>query len=71
MRIPVDLSASQIQALDALSNRNKRSRNALIRQAIDAYLEKSSPDRATDAFGLSGKRKVDGLVYQEKLRGKW
>ena len=40
MRTLVDLGDSQIQALDELSKKDKRSRAALIRQAIDDYLAK-------------------------------
>jgi metal-responsive CopG/Arc/MetJ family transcriptional regulator len=71
MRTLVDLSDSQIQALDELSKKENRSRASLIRQAIDDYLGKRRDKQADDAFGLWGKRKVDGLAYQEKVRGEW
>jgi hypothetical protein len=71
MRISVDLDDARIQALDELSKREKRSRAALIRQAIDDYLGSRRDSRQGDAFGLWGKRKVDGLAYQQKVRGEW
>jgi metal-responsive CopG/Arc/MetJ family transcriptional regulator len=71
MRTLVDLGDSQIQALDELSKKEKRSRAALIRHAIDDYLAKRCAVKEGDAFGLWGKRKVDGLAYQEKVRGEW
>ena len=71
MRTLVDLGDTQIQALDELSKREKRSRAALIRQAIDDYLAKQRRKQEGDAFGLWGKRTVDGLAYQEKVRGEW
>jgi metal-responsive CopG/Arc/MetJ family transcriptional regulator len=71
MRTLVDLGDSQIQALDELSKKDKRSRAALIRQAIDDYLAKRHRKQEGDAFGLWGKRKMDGLVYQEKVRREW
>jgi len=71
MRTLVDLGDSQIQALDELSKKEKRSRAALIRQAIDDYLSKRRSEQEGDAFGLWGKRKVDGLVYQKKARSEW
>ena len=71
MRISVDLSAVKIAALDALAKKEKRSRAALIRQAIDDYLAKRRSKKEGDAFGLWGKRKVDGLAYQEKVRSEW
>ena len=71
MRILVDLGDIQIQALDELSKKEKRSRAALIRQAIDDYLGKRHRGPESNAFGLWGKRKVDGLAYQEKVRREW
>ena len=43
----------------------------LIRQAIDDYLAKQRDEKEGYAFGLWGKRKVDGLVYQENARREW
>ena len=71
MRTLVDLGDTQILALDELSKKEKRSRAALIRQAIDDYLAKRRGNNEDDAFGLWGKRKVDGLDYQEKARREW
>ena len=71
MRTLVDLGDTQIAALDELSKKDKRSRAALIRQAIDDYLARRHRDREADAFGLWGQRKVDGLAYQTKVRGEW
>jgi metal-responsive CopG/Arc/MetJ family transcriptional regulator len=71
MRTLVDLGDTQVQAPDELSKREKRSRAALIRLAIDEYLAKRHSKQESDAFGLWGKRKVDGLVYQEKVRSEW
>jgi metal-responsive CopG/Arc/MetJ family transcriptional regulator len=71
MRTLVDLGDAQLQALDELAKLEKRSRAALIRQAIDDYLAKRRSKKEGDAFGLWGKRKVDGLAYQEKVRSEW
>ena len=71
MRTLVDLGDAQLQALDELSRREKRSRAALIRRAIDEYLAKQRDKQEGEAFGLRGKRKVDGLAYQEKVRSEW
>jgi metal-responsive CopG/Arc/MetJ family transcriptional regulator len=71
MRILVDLGDGQLEALDELSKKEKQSRAALIRQAIDDYLAKRRSNKEGDAFGLWGKRKVDGLAYQEKVRSEW
>jgi hypothetical protein len=71
MRTLVDLGDHQVQALDELAKTEKRSRAALIRQAIDAFLVDRRGKLNDDAFGLWGKRPTDGLAYQEKLRGEW
>jgi predicted transcriptional regulator len=67
----IDLSDSQAEALDALAKAEKTSRPALIRQAIDDYLSTRQAKRREDAFGLWGRRKVDGLAYQKKVRSAW
>lgn len=72
MRTLVDIGEPQIQELDELPKEDRRSRAALIREAIDDYLAKRRARRGSgDAFGLWGKRKVDGLAYQEKVRREW
>jgi metal-responsive CopG/Arc/MetJ family transcriptional regulator len=71
MRTLVDVGDSQIQELDQLSKEEKRSRAALIREAIGDFLAKRHSIHQDDAFGLWGNRKVDGLVYQERLRSEW
>ncbi len=71
MRTLVDLGDTRIRALDELSRKDKRSRAVLIRQAIDDYLAKRCSKQEGDAFGLWGKRKVDGLAFQEKVRREW
>ena len=71
MRTLVDIADTQIRELDELSKKEKRSRAALIREAINDYLGKRRKKQEGNAFGLWGKRKVDGLVYQEKVRSEW
>lgn len=71
MRTLVDLSDRQMAALDELAKSEERSRAALIRQAIDDYLAKRRSQQESDAFGLWGERKVDGLTYQKKVRAEW
>jgi metal-responsive CopG/Arc/MetJ family transcriptional regulator len=71
MRTRVDVGDAQLHELDQLSKLEKRSRAALIREAIDDFLAKRRRKHEGDAFGLWGKRKVDGLVYQERVRREW
>lgn len=71
MRTLVDIRETQIQALDELSRNQKLSRAALIREAIDDYLSRHRREQATDAFGLWGNHRIDGLAYQERMRSEW
>jgi metal-responsive CopG/Arc/MetJ family transcriptional regulator len=71
MRTLVDVGDTQLQELDELSKKEKRSRAALIREAIDDYLVQRRKKPEDNSFGLWGKRKMDGLAYQKKVRGEW
>lgn len=71
MRALVDMNDAQIEALDALAKRVRQSRAALIRAAIDDYLDRHHREQVEDGFGLWGERTVDGLAYQEKARAEW
>jgi len=71
MRTLVDVGDAQLQELDELSKEEKRSRAALIREAIDDFLAKRRNKHEGDAFGLWGKQKIDGLAYQMKVRNEW
>jgi metal-responsive CopG/Arc/MetJ family transcriptional regulator len=71
MRILVDIGETQLQALDAMSRQGKRSRAALIREAVGEYLSRRWAREPGDAFGLWAEQPVDGLAYQEKIRAEW
>lgn len=71
MRALVDIDDQQIERLDDLARRQKRSRAAVIRQALSEYIDARTVEDAGGAFGLWGERIVDGLEYQERLRGEW
>lgn len=71
MRALIDMNDAQVAALDDLARRVGRSRAALIRAAIDDYLDRHSREQVTDGFGLWGERAVDGLAYQESVRSEW
>lgn len=71
MRALVDLGDAQVRMLDELAKKERQSRAALIRQAIDEYLAKRRSKQIGDAFGLWGHRKTDGLAYERKMRSEW
>jgi len=70
MRTLVDIPEDELEELNLLSRSRKVSRAELIRQAVAGFL---ADNRAglEDSFGIWKKRGVDGLKYQEKLRGEW
>ncbi|MBB3407568.1 putative transcriptional regulator [Rhizobium sp. BK316] len=71
MRTLVDIGDPEVKALDRLAQREKMSRAALIRKAINDFLARNNADIESEAFGLWGDRKVDGLTYQENIRSEW
>ena len=71
MRTLVDIDEPHLKELDRLANRERRSRAAMVREAIAEYLDKRTPQALDDAYGLWGERNVDGLRYQEKVRSEW
>lgn len=70
MRTLVDLPEADLERLNGLSRARKVSRAELIRQAVAGYLEQNKAG-LEDSFGLWKKKSVDGVRYQERLRGEW
>jgi predicted transcriptional regulator len=68
MRTVVDIDEPHLRELDLLASRERRSRGAMVREAIAEYPDRRAPQALDDAFGLWGERKIDGLRYQEKVR---
>ncbi|KAA1184453.1 CopG family transcriptional regulator [Rhizobium tropici] len=71
MRILVDIGDPEVKALDQLAQREKVSRAALIRKAIDDFLARNASISEVEAFGLWADQKVDGLAYQKDIRNEW
>jgi hypothetical protein len=70
MRTLVDLPDGALEQLNVLSKARRVSRAELIRQAVAGYLEQNKAG-LEDSFGLWKKKAVDGVKYQERLRGEW
>ena len=70
MRTLVDLSPDDLNRLTRLAARRGMSRAALMREALEDYLERHPRTEADDAFGLWDGRE-DGLAYQERMRREW
>jgi predicted transcriptional regulator len=71
MRTLVDLADAQLEALDQLARQQDRSRASLIREAVADYLGRHCSEREDEAFGLWRNDAVDGLAFQERIRGEW
>ncbi|MGI4984539.1 MAG: ribbon-helix-helix protein, CopG family [Janthinobacterium lividum] len=70
-RILIDLPDTQLAALSALVESERRPRAAVIRDAIEAYISRHKPGSNDGVFGLRKNRRVDGLEYQQELRSEW
>lgn len=71
MRTLVDIEERDLVLLDRLAVEAKRSRAALIRDAIGDFLRRRRIPAEDEAFGLWGAGKIDGLAYQRKVRSEW
>jgi hypothetical protein len=78
MRALIDIPEHQIEDLAAIGAARKASRTQLVREAIDAFIQRYRPARGS-AFGLWRAQPAqdgdtppqDGLDYQERLRSEW
>ena len=71
MRTIVEIPEEVIQTLDLLRKKERKSRAAIIRDAIDLYLGTQETKGAEEAFGVWRQRRRDGSQYQENLRSDW
>ncbi|OHV75994.1 CopG family transcriptional regulator [Rhizobium sp. LCM 4573] len=71
MRTLVDLGEADLEALDRLAKEENVSRASLIRAAVREYLRRNAKEKQAEAFGLWGTSGIDGLKFQEEIRGEW
>jgi hypothetical protein len=72
VRTLVEIPASELEALNALSKAEGVSRAESIRRAIKAYVELKTPmPKLEDGFGLWKDYDIDGDEYQQKIRAEW
>ena len=71
MRTIIELPSDQIEALDALCDRDGISRAEAIRRAVARHLQAERAAEPDRAFGLWRARPVDGLRYERRLRREW
>ncbi|MBW6456867.1 MAG: ribbon-helix-helix domain-containing protein [Trueperaceae bacterium] len=70
MRTIVDLPAHAVAALDRIRARRQVSRAALVREAVERFLDAEMRGDRGRAFGAWGPGE-DGLALQRRLRGEW
>jgi Arc/MetJ-type ribon-helix-helix transcriptional regulator len=73
MRALVDLPPEQVEALAEIGRRERVSRAALVREAVEDLIAKRRRDNLKAAFGLWKDRPdiKDGLEYQDGIRAEW
>lgn len=71
MRTLIDIPQEDLALLNQLGKKAGKSRAELVRQAISAYLEQYKAAKRSTGFGLWKNKPIDGVDYQNKIRGEW
>ena len=71
MRTLVDIPAEDLDLVNGVAKKLDISRAEFVRRAISSYLEPHRTDPTAGAFGIWRDRPVDGLDYQDGMRGEW
>lgn len=71
MRTIIDLPDDAVEALDRLRRETNRSRAALVREAVEQYLDALPTGDRESAFGAWSTDDDDGLTIQRRLRAEW
>jgi len=71
MRTIVDIPKDVIATLDRVSSQEHCSRAALIREVLQKYIRDGQPAEDAKAFGIWKDEMVDGVEYQNNMRGEW
>lgn len=70
MGVFVEIKDEQSKELDRLALKLDKTREALVADAIEIYLNRRD-DSMRRAFGLWRDVDIDGVEYQRKLRSEW
>lgn len=71
MRTIVDIPEDVIKNLDEVGSSEHRPRAALIREALDCYLNEHYVKESSEAYGIWKDDITDGVEYQRNLRDEW
>ena len=66
-----DIPKDVIETLDRVSSKEHCSRAALIREVLQKYISDGQPKEDAEAFGIWKDEMVDGVEYQNHVRGEW
>ena len=71
MRTIVEIPEEQLAQLAEICRREGISRAEAIRRAVGVYTRGQVSHGLRDAFGIWKKRALDGLLYEDQIRGEW
>lgn len=71
MRTLVDIPNEDLKLMDGVVKKLSISRAEFVRRAIAKSLEPHRESQKDEAFGIWGKRAVDGVKYQRRMRREW
>lgn len=71
MRTIIEVPEEVVRNLDKVGNQQSKSRAAIIREAIQLYLETKDLRDSDAAFGIWKSKRKEGIKYQEQLRSEW
>jgi metal-responsive CopG/Arc/MetJ family transcriptional regulator len=70
-RALIDIPETTLNQIDAIAAEAHTSRAALVRLAIQAFIDKNKKTKIKGAFGVLKTQKIDGLTLEQKLRSEW
>ncbi len=71
MRLLIEISETDINALDAIAQERGLLRPAVVREAISDYLARHRSTDQSDGFGSWKSGIKDGLTLQNEVRDEW
>lgn len=71
MRTIIEIPDEVVKSLDLCRRQEQKSRAALIREAIQHYLERKGSTSPEEAFGIWKRKAKDGVQYQDEIRSEW
>jgi metal-responsive CopG/Arc/MetJ family transcriptional regulator len=67
----IDIPDHTLKQIDAIAATEGMSRAALVRLAMQAFIDSNKKSKLKNAFGILKKEKIDGLLLEKKLRSEW